>query len=127
MTAALPEREFSEENQQVAMKRERQLLFFMHLLFASSPSIFHHHRYIFVTANCDAIDKERSRKWPHKVHADIAREKKEDAIWERSKELMSNAVRTIMTEFAVDLETALDWINSASDMTALAMDDEPKR
>jgi len=80
-----------------------------------------------VTANCDAIDKERSRTWPHKAQADIAREKKEDAIWERSKELMRNAVRTIMTEFAVDLETALDWINSASGMTALAMDDEPKR
>jgi len=35
-TNDLPEREFSEENQQVAMKRERQLLFFIHLLFASS-------------------------------------------------------------------------------------------
>jgi hypothetical protein len=32
----IAEREFSEENQQVAMKRERQLLFFIHLLFASS-------------------------------------------------------------------------------------------
>jgi len=40
---------------------------------------------------------------------------------------MRDAVVTIMVEFAVDLETALDWINSASGMTALAMDDEPKR
>src|SRR5438093_1452584 len=58
--------------------------------------------------------------------SDIERAKKQDAIWERSKELMRNAVRTIMAEFAVDLETALDWVNSASGMTALAMDDEPK-
>jgi hypothetical protein len=57
----------------------------------------------------------------------MERAKKEDAIWERSKELMRNAVRTIMAEFAVELETALDWVNSASGMTALAMDDEPKR
>jgi hypothetical protein len=39
---------------------------------------------------------------------------------------MRNAVRTIMAEFAVDLDTALDWVNSASGMTALAMDDEPR-
>jgi hypothetical protein len=57
----------------------------------------------------------------------IERTKKDDAIWERSKELMRNAVRTIMAEFAVDLDTALDWVNSASGMTALAMDDEPRR
>jgi hypothetical protein len=61
------------------------------------------------------------------AHADIERAKKEDAIWERSKELMRNAVRTIMAEFAVDLETALDWVKSASGMTELAMDDEPRR
>jgi hypothetical protein len=61
------------------------------------------------------------------AYADIERAKKEDAIWERSKELMRNAVRTIMAEFDVDLETGLDWVNSASGMTALAMDDEPRR
>jgi hypothetical protein len=33
-TNNLPEPEFSEENQQVAMKRERQLLLLIHLLFA---------------------------------------------------------------------------------------------
>jgi len=27
----------------------------------------------------------------------------------------------------VDLETALDWVNSASGMTVLAMNDKPKR
>jgi hypothetical protein len=58
--------------------------------------------------------------------ADIAREKREDAIWERTKELMRNTVVTIMTEFSLDLETALFWVNSASGMTALAMDDKPK-
>jgi hypothetical protein len=57
----------------------------------------------------------------------MERAKKEDLIWERSQELMRNAARTIMAEFAVELETALDWVNSASGMTALAMDDEPKR
>ena len=36
LTNDLPEREFSEENHQVAMKRESQLLLFIHLLFASS-------------------------------------------------------------------------------------------
>ena len=61
------------------------------------------------------------------AQADIERAKKDDAIWERSKELMRNAVLTIMAEFAVDLETALDWVNSASGMTVLAMDDDPKR
>ena len=58
--------------------------------------------------------------------AGIAREKREDAIWERTKELMRNTVVTIMTEFSVDLETALFWVNSASGMTALAMDDKPE-
>ena len=57
--------------------------------------------------------------------ADIAREKREDAIWERTKELMRNTVVTLMTEFSLDLETALFWVNSASGMTALAMDDNP--
>lgn len=57
--------------------------------------------------------------------ADIAREKREDAIWERTKELMRNTVVTLMTEFSVDLETALFCVNSASGMTALAMDDDP--
>jgi hypothetical protein len=50
LTNNLPERKFSEENQQVAMKRERQLLFFIHLVRKFSP-IFHDYRYIFVTAN----------------------------------------------------------------------------
>jgi hypothetical protein len=61
------------------------------------------------------------------AHADIECEKRDDAICERLKELMRNAVRTLMAEFALDLETALDSINSAAGMTALAMDDEPKR
>src|SRR5208337_143020 len=60
------------------------------------------------------------------AQADIAREKREDAIWERTKELMRNTVVTIMTEFSVDLETALFWVNSASGMTPLAMHEEPK-
>ena len=61
------------------------------------------------------------------AHADIEREKGDDVIWERSKELTRNAVRTLIAEFALDLETALDSINSAAGMTAWAMDDEPKR
>ncbi len=59
--------------------------------------------------------------------ADIAREKREDAIWERTKELMRNTVVTIMTEFSLDLETALFWVKSASGMTPLAMHEESKR
>jgi hypothetical protein len=78
-----------------------------------------------------AIDSEQQTVGVYgteqEAQADIERAKKDDAIWERSKELMRNAVLTIMAEFAVDLETALDWVNSASGMTVLAMDDEPKR
>jgi hypothetical protein len=63
------------------------------------------------------------------AQADIAREKKEDAIWARTKELMRAAVRTIMTEFSVDMETALGHVNSAAGMRILGMeegDEEPK-
>jgi hypothetical protein len=63
------------------------------------------------------------------AQADIAREKKEDAIWARTKELMRATVRTIMTEFSVDMETALGHVNSAAGMTILGMeegDEEPK-
>ena len=56
---------------------------------------------------------------------EIVREQQDDAIWERTKQLMIGVVRTIMVEFSVDLETALHWVNSASGMTPLAMDDEP--
>jgi hypothetical protein len=60
------------------------------------------------------------------AQADIAREKKEDAMWERTEELMRAAVRTIMTEFSVDVETALAQVNSASGMTILAMEERPQ-
>jgi hypothetical protein len=63
------------------------------------------------------------------AQADIAREKKEDAIWARTKELMRATVRTIMTEFSVDMETALGHVNSAAGMRILGMeegDEEPK-
>jgi hypothetical protein len=40
----LPEREFSEENQEVAMKHESQLLFRIHLLFVGFPAFFHDYR-----------------------------------------------------------------------------------
>lgn len=63
------------------------------------------------------------------AQADIAREKKEDAVWARTKELMRATVRTIMTEFSVDMETALGHVNSAAGMTILGMeegDEEPK-
>jgi len=78
-----------------------------------------------------AIDSEQETVGVYdteeEAQADIERAKKEDAIWERSKELMRSAVLTIMVEFAVDQETALNWVGSASGMTSLAMDDEPKR
>ena len=45
---------------------------------------------------------------------------------ERSKELLRGAVVTIRAEFEVDRETALYWVNAASGMTALAMDDQPR-
>lgn len=62
------------------------------------------------------------------AQAQIAREKKEDAMWGRTKELMRAAVRTIMAEFSVDMETALNQVNSAAGMTILGMeegDEEP--
>jgi hypothetical protein len=61
------------------------------------------------------------------AQADIAREKKEDAIWDRTKELMRHAVRTIMGEFSVDVETALNYVNSAAGMTVLGMEEDPDR
>ena len=64
------------------------------------------------------------------AQAEIEREKKEDATWARTKELMRATVRTIMTEFSVDMETALGHVNSAAGMTILGMeegDEEPKR
>jgi hypothetical protein len=61
------------------------------------------------------------------AQAEIARQKREDAIWARTKELMHAAVRTIMTEFSVDLETALSQVNAAAGMTTLGMKEEPDR
>jgi len=61
------------------------------------------------------------------AQADIAREKKEDAIWDRTKELMRHAVRTSMEEFSVDVETALNYVNSAAGMTVLGMEEDPYR
>jgi len=58
------------------------------------------------------------------AQAEIAREKREDAIWARTKELMRAAVRTIMTEFSVDMETALGHVNAAAGMTLLGMEEE---
>jgi hypothetical protein len=53
----LPEREFSEENQEVAMKHESQLLFPIHLLFVVFPPFFHDYRDSSVTGaslvSCD--------------------------------------------------------------------------
>ena len=63
------------------------------------------------------------------AQAKIASEKREDALWERTKELMRAAVRTIMTEFSLDMETALGHVNAAAGMTVLGMeegDEEPK-
>ena len=57
------------------------------------------------------------------AQADVARAKKEDAIWARTKELMRATVRTIMTEFSVDMETALGHVNSAAGMTILGMEE----
>jgi hypothetical protein len=61
------------------------------------------------------------------AQAEIAREKKDDAIWARTQELMRAAVRTIMTEFSVNMETALGHVNAAAGMTMLGMEDEPGR
>ncbi|MGB2678539.1 MAG: hypothetical protein WAN12_15760 [Candidatus Acidiferrum sp.] len=64
------------------------------------------------------------------AQADITRAKKEDAIWERTKELMRHSVRTIMAEFDVEMETALHWVNAGAGITILGMDEgdeEPKR
>jgi len=57
------------------------------------------------------------------AQADIARAKKEDAIWERTKELMRCSVRTIMAEFDVDMGTALNWVNAGAGITALGVEE----
>ena len=61
------------------------------------------------------------------AQAEIAHEKKEDAMWARTKALIRAAVRTIMTEFSVDMETALGQVNAATGMTMLGMQEEPDR
>jgi len=50
-----------------------------------------------------------------------ARERRDDATWDRTKELIRHAVRTIMKEFGVTQEVALFWVNSALGITALGM------
>jgi hypothetical protein len=57
---------------------------------------------------------------------DIAREQQDDAIWDRAQELVRHAVITITGEFAVDQETALHWVNSATGMTPLGMEGPAK-
>lgn len=48
-------------------------------------------------------------------------------MWDRTKELMRNAVRTIMAEFSVDMETALAQVNAAAGMTMLGMEEDQDR
>lgn len=55
------------------------------------------------------------------AQAEIAREQWDDAIWDRTKELVRHAVRTIMKEFGVSQEVALYWVNSAMGITSLGM------
>ena len=50
-------------------------------------------KFIAIDSEQDTVGVYATEK---QAHADIERAKKEDAIWERSKELMRNAVRTIM-------------------------------
>src|SRR5260221_13104452 len=56
------------------------------------------------------------------AQADVARAKKEDAIWERTKELMRHSVRTIMAEFDGDMGTPLTWGNAAGGSPPLRME-----
>ncbi len=58
------------------------------------------------------------------AQTDITRAKIEDAIWERTKELMRQSVRTIMAEFDVDMDTALNWVNAGAGITVLGMEEE---
>jgi hypothetical protein len=51
----------------------------------------------------------------------IVCEQLDDAIWDRTKELIRHAVVTLMTEFSLEQETALYWVNSASGITPLGM------
>jgi hypothetical protein len=37
--------------------------------------------------------------------------------------MMRDTVRTIMAEFAVDMETALNWVNAGAGMTVLGMEE----
>ena len=77
-----------------------------------------------------AIDSEGDRVgiFDNKAdaQAEITLEQRDDAIWERTKELIRYAVVTIMFEFSVDLETALYWVNSAEGITELGMEGDAK-
>jgi hypothetical protein len=55
------------------------------------------------------------------AQTEIAREQRDDAIWDRTKELVRHAVRAVMKEFGVSQEIALYWVNSAMGITPLGM------
>lgn len=51
----------------------------------------------------------------------IAGEQLDDAIWDRTKELIRHAVHTLMKEFDVNQDVALQSINSGAGITELGM------
>ena len=58
--------------------------------------------------------------------AEIAPEQLDDAMWERTKELIRHAVHTLMAEFSVSQETAVDCVNSGAGITELGMEGRAK-
>jgi hypothetical protein len=77
-----------------------------------------------------AIDSDGHRVGTFETEADaraeIAREERDDAIWERTKELTRYAVVTLMAEFSLELKSVLYWVNSTDGITELGMDGEAR-
>ena len=47
---------------------------------------------------------------------DIRRCKRQDAMWERARQLIDDAIQKHMTIFEIDRETACNWIRNAAEI-----------
>jgi hypothetical protein len=58
--------------------------------------------------------------------AKIAREQLDDAMWDRTKQLIRHAVLTLMAEFGVSQDVALNLVDSGAGITDLGMEGEAR-
>jgi hypothetical protein len=58
--------------------------------------------------------------------AEIAAEQLDDVMWDRTKQLIRYTVHTLMAEFGVSQDVALDLVNSGAGITDLGMEGEAR-